>query len=88
VEEKEVLLAECTNLIGIELLKKDKKQFSLIIESMNLDIEISNILKNLIKNGLHQNYEQICQQISQLADDREKYWSCLFKLEELSKKKY
>lgn len=84
---KDKILAEITNIIGIFLLKKSKKEISKLIEATCQDIELSSILKNLIKNYLHSGYEDVCISISKYADDKEDYWGYLFKLEEETKKK-
>ncbi len=88
MESLDEKLAEATAIIGNNLLRKNKKNLSLIIEKFNLDDKISDALKGLVKDRLHESYEEICQQISKLAEDKEKYWMYLFKFDEMSKKKY
>lgn len=86
--ERDILLAEATNLCSIQLLKFGKKHIAQIIESMKLEEDIEDILKSLVKNQIHMTAENIIQNISTLADNKEDYFNYLFKLEEESKKKY
>lgn len=86
-EIKDKTLAEITNIMGVFLLKRSKKEISKIIEATCKDVELSNILKNLIKNYLHSGYEEVCIAISKYANNKEDYWGHLFKLEEETKKK-
>ena len=87
-KSKDELLAEVTNIFGENLLKKDKKAQSLIIEKFDLDTNLSNVLKGLIKDRLHLSYENTIQEISKMSDNKESYFGYLFKLEQESKRKF
>ena len=82
----EKVLAKITSTIGVVLLRREKRLFSEIIESANIGFDNKVIIKNLIKNRLHDTYESIKDNIKQFADDIDLFEKELFRLEEENKK--
>lgn len=85
VDSKDI--AYIVSSIGKELLKNRLKSTSEIVEAFGNDEVLLN-LKYLVKDELHQCYENISTKASVLAEDIDKYHKFLEIYEQANKKRY
>ena len=77
-------LAEIVSIIGVEMLRKNKRNISQIIEA---SIPHSYTIKKILKNELHASYERIKENLSTYAESKEEFYQYLKDFESANKEK-
>lgn len=78
----EELLSQIISKVGVQLLKNQKKDIMVIIESSDIPRDEQFKIKKLINNSLHNSYKILKNQIGEFTENKEEYYSLVMEFED------